>query len=163
MLDYLKYLQDVLGLKTVVLPTDSLPSEKAKFFKRNGPIDQIHNLQFELVFLNILTQPKESLFLPATSELFEKIKLAMKLRNIQFAEFDCVVEDRSQIPSEFYKFFSSKVVVLFSSFPQNLGEMRIIGSGLWLETYSPAYLVEDPSAKKVVWSDLQKVMRELNL
>lgn len=161
--DYLKYLQDVLGLKSIILPQENGSTEKIQFVSRNGPLDRNQNIQLELAFLNIVTQPKESLFLPATYDLFDKMKMAMKLRNIQFAEFDCLVEDRSKIPSEFYKFCNSKIVVLFSSFPEHLGELRIVGSGSWIETYSPAYLLEDPAAKKIVWSDLQKVMKELKL
>ncbi|HEY1079326.1 MAG TPA: hypothetical protein VGE46_04485, partial [Bdellovibrio sp.] len=70
---------------------------------------------------------------------------------------------RSQLPSEFAKICEGKVVVVFSSFPKDLGELIFKGPGKWLETYSPAYLLEDPGAKKVVWNDLQKVMKELGL
>jgi hypothetical protein len=117
----------------------------------------------ELVFLNILTQAKESFFLPQVKDLYEKMKAAMKLRNIQILELDCTVDDRSQLPSELAKICESKVVVVFSSFPKDLGEMIFKGPGKWIETYSPAYLIEDAGAKKVVWNDLQKVMKELGL
>lgn len=117
----------------------------------------------ELVFLNILTQSKESLFNPAVEDLFGKMKAAMKLKNLQVLELDCTVEDRSHLPSELAPLCESKVVVVFSSFPKDLGEFIFKGPGHWLETYSPAYLLEDPGAKKVVWNDLQKVMRELGL
>ncbi|MNL49150.1 hypothetical protein D3C87_1720600 [compost metagenome] len=78
-------------------------------------------------------------------------------------DLDCTVDDRSQLPSELAKKVESKVVVVFSSFPKDIGELIFKGPGKWIETYSPAYLIEDPSAKKVVWNDLQKVMRELNV
>jgi len=87
----------------------------------------------------------------------------MKIKNIQTLELDCTVEDRSQLPSELAQICEGKVVVVFSSFPQNIGEMIFKGPGNWIETYSPAYLLEDADAKKVVWADLQKVMKELGL
>lgn len=91
------------------------------------------------------------------------MRTAMKLANLTVLDLDCTVDDRSQLPSELAKKVESKIVVVFSSFPKDIGELIFKGPGKWIETYSPAYLLEDPSAKKVVWNDLQKVMRELNV
>jgi hypothetical protein len=169
MKDYVQYLEEVLGLQKVMLNDTSVaavaPSVavKTQFFTQKGPYTPNEMVHRELVFLNILTQSKESFFLKETRDLFDKMKSAMKLRNIQVLELDCTVEDRSLLPSELAKFCESKVVVVFSSFPKDLGEMIFKGPGKWIETYSPAYLLEDAAAKKVVWNDLQKVMKELNL
>ncbi|MEK2688378.1 hypothetical protein [Bdellovibrio sp. GT3] len=169
MKDYLKYLDEVLGLQKVML--GDMPSAavvnatetRTQFFTQKGPYSTSEMVHRELVFLNILTQSKESFFLKETRDLFDKMKVAMKLKNIQVLELDCTVEDRSLLPSELAKFCESKVVVVFSSFPKDLGEMIYKGPGKWIETYSPAYLLEDAAAKKVVWNDLQKVMKELSL
>lgn len=173
--DYIQYLEEVLGLQKVMIAKDpaTADSGKARFFTEQGsfasadsagsentPVEIQH---FELIFLNILTQTKESLFLPETKDLFGKMKAAMKLTNLQVLELDCTIEDRSQLPSELAKICESKVVVVFSSFPKDIGELIFKGPGKWLETYSPAYLIEDAGAKKVVWNDLQKVMKELNV
>ncbi|WP_413574841.1 hypothetical protein [Bdellovibrio sp. HCB290] len=169
MKDYIQYLEEVLGLQKVMLgdmPAALAEGEvaaKTQFFTQDGaytPGEMVHR---ELVFLNILTQAKESFFRPEVRDLFDKMKSAMKIRNIQVLEMDCTVENRSLLPSELAKFCESKVVVVFSSFPKDLGEMIFKGPGKWIETYSPAYLLEDGAAKKVVWNDLQKVMKELSL
>ncbi|QLY24094.1 hypothetical protein [Bdellovibrio sp. KM01] len=173
MKDYVQYLEEVLGLQKVMLNDTTTPvgvasdvnptAAKIQFFTQKGPYVPAEMVHRELVFLNILTQAKESFFLPETRDLFDKMKSAMKIRNIQVLELDCTVEDRSLLPSELAQFCESKVVVVFSSFPKDLGEMIYKGPGKWIETYSPAYLLEDAAAKKVVWNDLQKVMKELNL
>lgn len=167
MKDYIQYLQDVLGLQNVMLSpaeADRTGDEvKTRFFSAEGPFTAHDFQHYELVFLNILTQAKESFFNKDVRDLFDKMKAAMKLKNIQVLELDCTVDDRSQLPSELAKICESKVVVVFSSFPKDIGELIFKGPGKWIETYSPAYLLEDAGAKKVVWNDLQKVMRELGL
>lgn len=166
MKDYIQYLQDVLGLQNVMLSQDQVSeagSVGTRFFTSSGPFNPSELRHYELVFLNILTQKKESLFLPEVQELAAKMKVAMKLRNLQVLELDCTVDDRSQLPSELAKVCESKVVVVYSSFPKDIGDLIFKGPGKWIETYSPAYLLEDPGAKKVVWNDLQKVMKELGV
>jgi len=182
------YLQEVLGLQNLMMPSAQASSEGAmesfepglaetltppqtetatkaniQFFTQQGPVTTLPMHDYELVFLNILTQAKESLFKPEVFDLFSKMRSAMKIKNIQVLEMDCLVEDRSKLPSQLAQLCESKVVVVFSSFPKDIGEMIFKGPGRWLETYSPAYLLEDPAAKKVVWNDLQKVMKELGL
>lgn len=162
MKDYVQYLQEVLGLQNVMLPPSEGEKTQALFFTSQGPfVTPFHH--YELVFINVLTQSKESFFIPEVRELFEKMKAAMKLKNLQVLELDCTIEDRSQLPSELAQICESKIVVVFSSFPKDIGELVFKGPGKWLETYSPAYLLEDPGAKKVVWNDLQKVMKELGV
>ena len=142
-------------------------SEKApiqtRFFTASGAFEPAEFPHLELVFLNVVTQAKESLFRPEVQDLFSKMKSAMKLNNLQVLELDGTVDDRSQLPAELAKVCEAKVVVVFSSFPKDIGELIFKGPGKWLETYSPAYLLEDPGAKKVVWNDLQKVMKELGI
>lgn len=170
MKDYIQYLEEVLGLQKVMISQPAQSSgevaataARAQFFTERGAFEPSSLQHFELIFLNILTQARESIFLPETKDLFAKMKAAMKLRNLQYLELDCTVEDRSQLPSELAKLCESKVVVVFSSFPKDIGELIYKGPGKWIETYSPAYLLEDAAAKKVVWNDLQKVMKELAL
>ncbi|KYG63173.1 hypothetical protein AZI86_15830 [Bdellovibrio bacteriovorus] len=163
MKDYIQYLQDVLGLQSVMLPKSDQEPLGTQFYGPQGPFQPTEFQHYELVFLNILTQAKESLFLPEVQDLFGKMKTAMKLKNIQVLELDCTVDDRSLLPSELAKLCEGKVVVVFSSFPKDLGEFIFKGPGHWIETYSPSYLLEDAGAKKVVWNDLQKVMKELGL
>lgn len=169
MKDYVQYLQEVLGLQNVMMTPEPQQSQAIssapsvpRFFTRKGPFEPQEKAYYELIFLNVVTQSKESIFVPEVNELFEKMKAAMKLRNLQILDLDCTVEDRSQLPSAMAQVCESRVVVVFSSFPKDLGELIYKGPGKWIETYSPAYLLEDPGAKKVVWNDLQKVMKELS-
>ncbi|MGZ3774426.1 MAG: hypothetical protein ACXVCY_11315 [Pseudobdellovibrionaceae bacterium] len=163
MKDYLHYLQDVLGIQNIMVASENGSDHPVQFFSSQGPFNTAAVPSYELIFLNIVTQAKESFFNKDVQDLFEKMKTAMKLKNIQVLELDCTVEDRSQLPSELAKICEGRVVVVFSSFPQSIGELIFKGSGKWIETYSPAYLLEDTTAKKVVWNDLQKVMKELGL
>jgi hypothetical protein len=182
MRDYFQYLDEVLGLQKVLISNQTQNETSSPFLDQNskstsmgtGDSRVIHfftetgdffpadKLYCELIFLNIVTQTKESIFRPDAKELFGKMRAAMKLKNLQVLTLDCRVEDRSFLISEVEKICESKIVVVFSSFPKDIGELTYKGSGQWIETYSPAYLLEDPGAKKVVWNDLQKVMRQLS-
>lgn len=166
MKDYLNYMQEVLGVQQVML-RDTLRSaaeQNLSYFSTAQGLFQPGEIRhFELVFLNICTQEKESLFRPEVQDLFSKMKSAMKLKNIQVLELNCSLSDRSLLPSQLASLIEARLVVVLSSFPQDVGELIFKGPALWLETYSPAYLLEDVAAKKVVWNDLQKVMKELGL
>ncbi|AHI06214.1 hypothetical protein BDW_08570 [Bdellovibrio bacteriovorus W] len=166
MRDYQKYLSEVLGIHEVLIADgkEAAPAVTGThFLSKKGAFEFPQDANFELVFLNILSQSKESLFLPEVEDLFGKMKAAMRLKNIQVLELDVTLEDRSLLPSEFLKHCRARMIVVFSSFPKDIGEIIIKGSSRWLETYSPSYLIEDAGAKKVVWNDLQKVMKELSL
>ena len=163
MKDYLNYLQEVLGIQSVMIETGPTEPVQTRFFSDQGAFAPAEFPHYELVFLNIVTQAKESFFRPEVQDLFSKMKAAMKLKNLHTMELDCTVDDRSQLPAELAKVCEAKVVVVFSSFPKDLGDLIFKGPGKWLETYSPAYLIEDPGAKKVVWNDLQKIMKELGV
>ena len=165
MKDYLQYLQEVLGIDQVMLSIqkEKPDGEQPLFWTPQGPYQPSTREHFELVFLNIATQSKESLFQKEVHELFAKMKSAMRLKNIQALELDATLDDRSLLPSALAELCEARYVVVFSSFPANLGEIILKGSGRWLETYSPSYLLEDADAKKVVWADLQKIMKELGL
>ncbi|MFP5519508.1 MAG: hypothetical protein ACLGGX_06365, partial [Bdellovibrionia bacterium] len=64
--------------------------------------------------------------------------------------------------AEVQHFFQAQAVLMFSDSPENLGQLQIRGGFKWLETFSPAYLLSHPEAKKIVWSDMQKIMKELS-
>jgi hypothetical protein len=164
MKDYVHYLQDVLGLDRVMLADLKNPTEtKTTFWTAQGAFQASSVQHFEIVFLNLTTQPKESLFRAATQDLFAKMKSAMRLKNVQVIELDAMVEDRTLLPSLLADICQARYVVVLSSFPQNPGEIILKGTSRWIETYSPSYLLEDADAKKIVWTDLQKVMKELSL
>src|SRR5690606_35494731 len=140
MQNYQKYLSEVLGIDQVLAGEVSTETSEAgiHFFSPSGPFSFAEG-DYELVFLNIISQSKESLFIPEVAELFTKMKAAMRLKNIKCVELDVTLEDRSVLPAEFSKKARARMVVVFSSFPKNMGEIIIKGSSRWIETYSPAY------------------------
>lgn len=135
----------------------------AAFYSAQGVFSPPEKQHCEVVFLNLVSRAQDSLFTPAVYDLFEKMRSAMKIENLQVLELDCTTEDRAQLPSLLAEVCEARYVIVFSSFPKDLGEMVLKGSGRWIETHSPAYLLEDAGAKKIVWNDLKKVMRELGV
>ncbi len=164
MKDYVHYLQTVLGLEQVMLADFQDPmNAKTLFWTAEGVYQPSAVQHFEIVFLNLVTQSKESLFQSSIQDLLAKMKSAMRLKNLQVIELDVLLEDRTRLPSLLAEICQARFVVVFSSFPQNPGEIVLKGTGRWIETYSPSYLLEDGDAKRIVWADLQKVMKELAL
>lgn len=169
MKDYIEYLQKVLGVQGVMLPQAEgelgakLSQKLASFYTVQGEFSPSEKQHVEVVFLNILGRPQDSLFNPAVYDLFEKMRGAMKIENLQVLELDCTVDDRAQLPSLLAEVCEARYIIVFSAFPKDIGTLVLKGAGRWIETHSPAYLMEDPSAKKVVWNDLKKIMRELGV
>jgi len=164
MKDYLQYLHEVLGLRHLPLvERNADESGHAEFFDLQGPIALGEPRDFELLFVNQVTQPKESLFGDEAWDLFSKMQAAMKLNGLSVAAWDCSIEDLNQLAARLEHLARARVVVVFSSFPKNRGELVPVGRSKHLHTHSPAYLVEDPQAKRLVWHDLQNVMRELGV
>lgn len=172
MKDYIDYLQNVLGIKTAMFaaPVAVAPvvagevalATPAFFYSPRGPLveGQTYN-QAKLAIVNWVHDAKDSLFETETSDLFQKMFAAMKIAPSDVLIVDCVMNERQLIPNELYKIASPQVVLFFCTDPANMGEFQVRGPARWLETLSPAFLVQNPNAKKAVWNDLQKVMREL--
>lgn len=168
MKDYIDYLQNVLGIQGVILPHEEggepvSAADAAPFYSSQGIFAPSEKQHVEVVFLNLLSRAQDSLFNPPVYELFEKMRTAMKIDNLQMLELDSPIEDRAELPSLLAQVCEARFIIVFSAFPKNLGELILKGSGRWIETHSPAYLLEDAAAKKVVWNDLKKVMRELGV
>lgn len=165
---YAQYLSDVLGLRQVMMPTpvasadEVLAARPAFFHSAQGP--QIEGRDFHrpaLAVVNWVQDPRESLFDPQVAELFNKMLAAMKLPAEKVLVLDCVMNERGLIPNGLFKVCEPSWVLFFSREPAHLGEVQIKGPARWIETLSPALLLEQPGAKKQVWADMQKVMREL--
>lgn len=172
MKDYLNYLQDVLGIRSalfsapVALPSaaeaESDLATPAFFYSPRGPLVEGRSFsQAKLAIVNWVHHAQESLFEAQTADLFQKMFVAMKISIDEVLIVDCVMTDRQLIPNELYKIASPQVVLFFCAEPANMGEFQVRGPARWLETLSPTFLLKNPQAKKTVWNDLQKVMREL--
>lgn len=162
---YAHYLETVLGVRAVMLdqPTvNSISGFAPPFFvDAGGDLRSPLEKSFRLVLLNWISSPQESLFYPEVSELFVKMLGALKLPEDQVLAIDCLMNERPLIPAETQKFFKSKAVLMFAREPEALGKIQIKGGFQWMETFSPAYLLEHPEAKRVVWNDMQKLLKEI--
>ncbi len=121
----------------------------------------------DLLIINVKTQDKEDWNKSAVKDLYTKMKAAMKLDHLQVIEWQ--VEDsvfkkdheKEILLQKVLQKFQAQFVLVFSSFPFKMGELRLVSHSQWIETYSPAYLLEDGASKKIVWQDLQKLMGAL--
>lgn len=163
---YANYIENVLGVPSlmmdlpVVTPGNSLLP--AFFVGASGDIKKPLEQHFSLVVLNWTQSPSQSLFQGEVQELTQKMLAALKLPPGQVLAVDCVMNERPLIPAEAQKFFNASAVLMFASEPEALSKIQIKGGFHWLETFSPAYLLENPDAKRIVWNDMQKILKEVN-
>lgn len=141
---------------------DSALYKPAFFVSADGDIRSPLEAEYKLIILNYVQDPAESLFEVKVADLFSKMLSAMKLKPGSFLVVDCLMNERPLIPAEAQRFFKASHVLMFSSHPDQLSEFHIRGGFQWLETFSPAYLLKHPEAKKLVWNDMQKVMGVLS-
>jgi hypothetical protein len=182
MKSYLLYLNEVLGVNGVMMPTplqahvvahsgghSGSPAEEieglekpAFFYSPHGAMSEGQSFSnAKLAIVNWVHQADESLFEDETADLFEKMFAAMKILPQDVLVLDCVMNERNLIPNELYKIASPQIVLFFCSEPSQMGEFQIKGPARWIETLSPAFLRHNPSSKKIVWKDMQKVMGSL--
>lgn len=163
---YFGYLKDVLGVHSLMLDQPVLQSSgdfrPAFFVGPQGDIKSPMEKPIRLLVINFMETPKESFFEPEVQELSEKMLAALKLGPQEFFYVDCVMNEKPLIPAEAQKFFKADAVLFFSKEPENIGQIQIKGGFSWLETFSPAYLLKNPDAKRIVWTDMQKILKELN-
>lgn len=179
---YVKYLEQVLGVQKVLVDRKDLLAEgafadgsshsamgsefeiPAFFYSSQGPVKTGHFFQkVRLAIINEVDALHDSVFQnKQVSELFVKMKAALKLPESQILVLDCVMNDRNLIPAEFLKIVEAQGVLWFSRSPQAPGRVQEIGDAKWVEAYSPSHLIDHPDDKKWVWSQMQLLMKELN-
>ncbi len=161
MKDYLQYVSDVLGVKAIMQDQPRVDSHvgPAYFYSANGAVAGGVFKKYSLVIVNWVQDPSESLFDSQVAELFGKMLAAMKISSEQVLVLDCVMNERKLIPSELFKICDPQNVLFFSHEPEKLSSVQLKGSANWLETLSPAVLLKDAGSKKLVWSDMQKIMK----
>lgn len=170
----LHYISEVLGVDSPILPVpwqgpvsaehtqdSSLSLETPAFFYSSAGAVESFQGHEPLVIVNWVREAHESIFRGEVRDLFQKMFSAMKIDSNQVLILDCVMNERNLIANELFKISSPKWVLFFGSEPIHAGEFQIKGPSRWLETFSPAVLVKNPQSKKIVWNDLQKIMREV--
>src|SRR5690349_2900679 len=133
--NYLHYLEQVLGLKSVLLP-----EQKAELLTEI-PVPNPDRIQ--VLFL------AEKSWSPKALELFQKMREAMKLdeASTRLVFADQVTESHWQVMA-----LSAERVVCFS---KPLFESLNLDSDLKTLTYDPELLLKKPDLKKAAWEDLK--------
>jgi hypothetical protein len=139
---YLWYLENVLGLKSVIWPTPP-------------PVEEVavpeHVKLPTVVFVDSKAWSQ-----PAT-DLFQKMREAMKLLPEQITILNASQVSASELQ---VAVMAADRVVCFSS---ELFESLHKESDLKFKTHSPEELLKKPELKKQAWEDLKLVMKSLGL
>ena len=180
---YVKYLEQVLGVQKIVVDRKDLLSESVRgevhsststvstefeipafFYSAQGPVKAGQFFQkVRLAIINEVETLHDSVFQnKEVSDLFLKMKAALKLPDSQVLVLDCVMNDRNLIPAEFLKIAEAQGVLVFSRSPDGSGGIQEIGDAKWVEAFSPSHLLEHPEDKKLAWSKMQLLMKELS-
>lgn len=138
---YFRYLENVLGLKTLVWPEMEIPEPVPE-----EPADRITVLYLA-----------EKSWSPAARDLFEKMREATKIpadkTRVLFT--DQVSEPELQVAA-----LSADRVVCFS---RKLFEQISVETDVKFFAPSPEELLVKPALKKVAWEELKKVMKSLGI
>jgi len=157
--NYFSYVKNVLGVKTI-------QSARIRQVLLEDQNIEIPTTSCDLLFLNLKQAMDQSIFAAESSELLDKMIQAMRLGERRHLILECDLTGAAGSPSQILQTYLQKVttpfVVLFSSKPLKPG-LQNLGAAKFLETYGPAYLLQNANAKKLVWTDLQKVMKELGV
>lgn len=168
MFNLLKYYSETLGIK--YLPINSNSDEQggqrtaaAGNLWRDSleSLIDFSNIDTELLFVNHIKNTSEpSVFAEPHFALFEKMRNAMGLTNIRMKTLEYIGDSDVEL---FHGLLQMKIklVIIFKSAPEqeNLKDTKTFK---FIETYSPAKLIENPELKKKAWSDLQVVMKHFN-
>ncbi|MGZ3744175.1 MAG: hypothetical protein ACXWRA_10030 [Pseudobdellovibrionaceae bacterium] len=161
--NYFSYVKNVLGVKTIQSAGLRQSLEAGSEASVAPPIQPA---ECDVLFLNLKQASEQSIFARESAELLEKMIQAMRLGNrrhlILEGEFVESGNSRTEIMQHYTQKVTTPFVVLFSAKPsqnaiQNLGKVN------FLESFSPSYLLQNPSAKKVAWADLQRVMKAIGV
>ncbi len=157
--NYFSYVKNVLGVKT-------LQSARIRQSLLETAEAEIPTTSSDLLFLNLKQESDQSVFAPESSELLDKMIQAMRLGNHQHLILEADWMGSTETVRQVLQKYTAKVtvpwVVVFSSKPAKPG-LQNLGTVKFLETYGPSYLLQNTNAKRLVWADLQKVMKEMGV
>lgn len=142
---YIQYLEQVLGLKQVILPEVQPPA--ADSTSASVPAENTLRVLF------LADKP----WSPKARDLFLKMREAMKLPEKQTR---VLFASEMSWPEIEIAALSAERVVCFS---ENLFAKIHVDSHLKFHTHNPEDLLSRPQLKKETWEDLKKVMKSLGL
>ena len=141
--NYIQYLEQVLGLKTIVWPQmEPVPEPIAE--AEPDPS----------VWVLFIAEKKWS---AKAFELFQKMRDAMKLSEDQVK---ILFANQSSLPELQISALSAQRVVCFS---KRLNEQISSDPAFKFVTFDPEELLSQPQLKKATWEDLKVVMKSLGL
>jgi len=140
--NYLWYLENVLGLKTLVWPETQSPV---------AVLEEPKPKAAQVLFI------QDRAWSPAAAELFHKMREAMKLTSEQVTVVfaDQVSASELQVAvmaADRVVVFSKNVFQALNKEPENK-----------FVTHSPEEMLQRPDLKKQAWEDLKQVMKSLGL
>ncbi len=161
----LRYYHEVLGLN--FLPKDLLseplaksPAHEVVFWRESLSQDKVDiaHIECDLLFISsIASSEQESIFQEPYWTLFEKMKNAMGLAQINVKTLEYVGHSENELFHDLLKMKVS-VVLLMKENPER-GDFKVSKEFKFLETYSPQIVFSKTELKKNSWDDLQKVMK----
>lgn len=136
----IRYLNDVLGVKQILLPILSNSSNEA---------EQVSVESLKVLFVCAEKYSSEA------QDLFNKMIAAMKLENNQIELINC--RQKSLIDFEI-EILSCQAVVFFTEEALEWKQLVQAKSVFNVQTFGPEYLLKNPQFKKRTWEQLQTVM-----
>ncbi len=151
--NYFSYVKNVLGVRAIrsAAIRESLSPAAAPEF-------------CDLLFVHLKTAQDQGISTLESKTLLDKMIQAMRLGTKKYFIYEHEIEGDVHVASFVSSIGAarpSSFIVVFSAKPGTSGIVKNLGTQKYLETFSPSYLLQNANAKKVVWADLQKVMKEL--
>jgi hypothetical protein len=143
-MSWLKYLQETLGVRSVLWPEASTALTPASALAPQ-------NKTALVVFVDSHPWSRQE------SELFEKMRAAMKLSREQTKLLFTTAEE---IPQKSVELLAATCVIFFA--PELAAQTGPLDDEVMrMTTFGPRELLANPQLKKQTWDDLQKVMKKL--
>ncbi len=149
---YLQYLEQVLGLKNVILPSPSQDTD-SQIIEDAEPADITLEAEEPIWVLFVA----EKTWSQDAQSLFQKMREAMK---VPAEKSSVLFADVATVPQLQIAALSAHRVVCFS---EKLFELIQADAGMKFLTHDPQELLKRPQLKKSAWEDLKKVMKSLDL
>ncbi len=140
---YIRYLDQVLGIRSVMWP-QAQPLESVSVASENSSTIRV-------LFV------AENVWSPQALELFQKMREAMK---VEESECRILFATQTSIPELQISALAAQRVVCFS---ERLKAQLQIPENVKHLTHDPEELLRQPQLKKETWEVLKKVMRSLGL
>lgn len=140
---YLHYLEQVLGLRSVIWPVSEPVSMEADA--------QLSHPVLKVLFI------AEKPWSPAARDLFQKMRDAMKISE---EESQVLFASEAHLPALQMAALAAQRVVFFS--PRLMGQISVETEAKFL-THNPEDLIIKPALKKEAWEELKKVMKSLGI